>query len=246
MGVENIRKTVGVALSVCLVCSILVSTSVITLRKKQDRNKKIERLRNILVAGNLLEEGKDIEKKFHDNIKSVYIELETGRELAEAGKPGQIKKIPKNKDIAGIKRVPYTMIIYFVKAAEGIDQIILPIHGKGLWSTMYGFLALDFADLNTIRGITFHEHGETPGLGGEIDNPEWKESWRGKKAFDKNGSIKISVIKGKTKPGAEYEVDGLSGATITTRGVDNLIKFWLGSEGYGPFIKRLREERKNG
>ena len=96
MGVENIRKTVGVALSVCLVCSILVSTSVITLRKKQDRNKKIERLRNILVAGNLLEEGKDIEKKFHDNIKSVYIELETGRELAEAGKPGQIKKIPKN------------------------------------------------------------------------------------------------------------------------------------------------------
>jgi Na+-transporting NADH:ubiquinone oxidoreductase subunit C len=224
----------------------MVSTSVITLRERQERNKKIERLKNILIAGSLLGDGKDIEKKFNDNINPIYIELETGQELSEAREAGQMKNIPKNKDIAGIKRVPYTMIVYFVKDADGIDQLILPIHGKGLWSTMYGFLSLDFADLNTIKGITFYEHGETPGLGGEIDNPVWKESWRGKKVFDKNGTIKISVIKGKTRPGVEYEVDGLTGATITTRGVDNLIKFWLGSEGYGPFIKRFREERKNG
>ena len=112
---------------------------------------------------------------------------------------------------------------------------------------MFGFVALG-SDLRTIEGFTFYEHGETPGLGGEVDNPNWKKTWQGKKAFGEDWEVKIEVIKGRVDPSsdkAKYQVDGLSGSTLTTRGVDYLVKFWLGDNGYGPFLKRLREESKN-
>lgn len=152
------------------------------------------------------------------------------------------------KDVAGIKRREHFSTIYFVYLADGkLDQVILPIRGYGLWSTLWGFIALD-ADLRTIRGITFYEHGETPGLGGEVDNPRWKAQWRGKKAFgEKPQTVEIRVIKGQVRPntsGAEHKVDGLSGATITSRGVSNMLTYWLGESGFGPLIERLQKERK--
>ena len=99
-------------------------------------------------------------------------------------------------------------------------MLIMPIEGKGLWSTLYGFLSLD-ADMNTVRGITFYKHGETPGLGGEVDNPNWKALWNERQAFDADGSVEISVIKGRAGPASEdpHRVDGLSGATLTSKGV---------------------------
>ena len=107
---------------------------------------------------------------------------------------------------------------------------------------MYGFLALD-ADLRTIRGFGFYEHGETPGLGGEVDNPLWKSQWQGKLAFDEAWETRITVLKGKVNPNnpnAQFQVDGLSGATITARGVRDLLKFWLGEDGFGPFLAKMR------
>jgi Na+-transporting NADH:ubiquinone oxidoreductase subunit C len=111
----------------------------------------------------------------------------------------------------------------------------------GLWSILYGYLALD-TDLTTIRGITFYEQGETAGLGGEVENPRWKALWPGRRAFDERGNVKIQVKKGVAGPPAEdpYQVDGLSGATLTSRGVTNMIRFWLGPDGFGPFIAQLR------
>ena len=149
-----------------------------------------------------------------------------------------------DEDIARIKKKPKYMPVYEVRDQGEVSKYIFPIYGKGLWSTLYGFLALD-KDLETIRGITFYQHGETPGLGGEVDNPKWKALWKGKKAFDENNDVKISVIKGKvdtSNPNKEYLVDGLSGATLTTRGVDHLVKYWLGKHGYGAFIDNLRKE----
>ena len=136
------------------------------------------------------------------------------------------------------------MIIYKVKENGQMTKIILPVYGSGLWDMMYGFIALD-RDLATIKGFTFYEHGETPGLGGEVDNPRWKKLWVGKQAYDIEGKVKISVIKGRVNPSsssARYQVDGLSGSTLTTRSVHNLVRFWLGEHGYGPFIQRLRKE----
>ncbi len=136
------------------------------------------------------------------------------------------------------------MLVYFIKEGEEINKIILPVYGKGLWSTMYAFLALD-KDFKTVTGVTFYEHGETPGLGGEIENPRWNTLWKGKKAFDENNNVQLEIIKGvvdRNRPEANYQIDGLSGATITARGVDKMIKFWLGDYGYTPFLNKLREE----
>ena len=93
-----------------------------------------------------------------------------------------------------------------------------------------------------MAGIGFYEHTETPGLGGEVDNPKWKASWVGKSAYD-GDVLALEVIKGKvdtSRDGAEYQIDGLAGATLTTRGVDNLIKYWLGDQGFKSFIENLK------
>ena len=106
---------------------------------------------------------------------------------------------------------------------------------------MYGFLALE-SDLETVAGIGFYEHNETPGLGGEVDNPRWKASWVGKQAYS-SGQMAISVLKGRadmTLPEGNYQVDGLAGATLTTRGVNNLVQYWLGEQGFQPLIGHLK------
>ena len=98
--------------------------------------------------------------------------------------------------------------------------------------------------MNTIDGLNFNSHGETPGLGGEVDNPNWKAQWKGKKIFNKEEQIAIKVVKGKANKNSDkflYQVDGLSGATITSNGVSYLLEFWLGESGYGPYI----QNRKN-
>jgi Na+-transporting NADH:ubiquinone oxidoreductase subunit C len=118
---------------------------------------------------------------------------------------------------------------------------VLPVHGYGLWSTMYGFVALK-SDLNTVAGLGFYEHGETPGLGGEIDNPRWKGSWPGKKVYQ-GDDVALSLIKGTvdtSRAGSEYQVDGLAGATLTSRGVTNMVHFWMGEQGFGPFLTNLK------
>jgi Na+-transporting NADH:ubiquinone oxidoreductase subunit C len=107
---------------------------------------------------------------------------------------------------------------------------------------MYGFLALD-KDLATIRGLSFYKHGETPGLGGEVDNPVWKAKWPGRLAFGEAGTPDIHVIKGAAGPveSDPHRVDGLSGATITSNGVTHLLRFWLGENGFGPYLSKLRD-----
>ncbi len=265
MSNDSVKKTMIVAVGVCLVCSILVSTAAVSLNKKQTENKKLDKIKNILIASGFDGDHVDIKKTFHDKFEPAIIDLKNGEPIPESKyddilntEDFDIKKvaassqygesIPADMDLARINRMPKDMLVYFKKNHGKIEQIILPIYGKGLWSTLYGFLALD-NDLKTIHGITFYEHGETPGLGGEIDNPRWKKIWKGKLAFDDNLDLKIQVIKGKvdkSRPDGVYKVDGLSGATLTTRGVNNLVRFWLGEHGYGPFLVKLREGDSNG
>ncbi len=259
---DSTAKTLLVALGVCFVASILVSTAAVELKPIQEKNKELDLLKNILSAGNLYEEGININKTFEEKVSAEIVDLKTGdvipsseyddvlnveqfniKNLAASKKWGE--DIPASDDIAGIKRKPKAMAVYRVMDdSNRVEKYILPIYGKGLWSTLYGFVALD-KDLHTIKGFTFYQHGENPGLGGEVDNPKWKASWDGKQAFDANGDLMIQVIKGKVDPTsskAKYEVDGLSGATLTTRGVDNLVRFWLSDKGYGPFINKLKGE----
>lgn len=260
MPMDSTRKTILVALGVCLVCSVLVSTAAVSLKGFQDRNRRLDRLRNILDAGNISYTDADIQKLFNEKIEADIIELQSGSVLpkkdytdwlnperfdikAMAKNPQYNRRLTPDTDIAQIKQIPKYMTVYWVREAGQIAKMILPIYGKGLWSTMYGFIALD-SDWVTVRGFTFYEHGETPGLGGEVDNPSWKRSWIGKRISDAAGRLKIEVIKNKVDPAdpeAVYRIDGLSGATITTRGVNDLVRFWLGENGYGPLLERLRE-----
>ena len=151
--------------------------------------------------------------------------------------------IAPSDDHAKIKRREKMARVYkILNDAGSVDQLILPIRGKGLWSTMYGFIAVK-PDLTAIRGLAFYQHGETPGLGGEIDNPKWKAQFEGKRIFGDGGEPIIRVAKGRVQasdPKVDHSVDGLSGATITANGVTNLLRYWLGENGFGPYFEQLR------
>lgn len=151
---------------------------------------------------------------------------------------------PPNPSV--IKRLPKHAIVYHVLDGQGqVEMIVLPIEGYGLWGTLYGFLALD-ADTKTVRGLTYYQHKETPGLGREVDNPRWKGLWPGRIAFDENGEVAIQVIKGQAGPPTAdpHHVDGLGGATITSRGVTNMLRFWLGENGFAAHLKNFRQSRQ--
>ncbi len=249
---------VGFATTVCLVCSIVVSTSAVVLRERQDRNKVLDRQTQVLVVAGLLEEGQktspeNVEQLFEENIRIRVVDLASGEyddsvdaatyDQRKATKdPTASRTAPANN--AGIARLPTHALVYQRVEDEEVQSLILPIEGKGLWSTLYGYLALA-TDTTTIEGITFYEHGETPGLGGEIDNPHWKAVWTGRQAFDENWQPAVEVIKGFAGPVAEdpYRVDGLSGATLTARGVSDLVRFWLGEDGFEPYLSTFRAER---
>jgi Na+-transporting NADH:ubiquinone oxidoreductase subunit C len=255
---ESLKNIMGVALGVCLVCAILVSSAAVALKPIQDANQRLEKRKNVLMAGGLLEEGADIEKIFSEKIQPMVIDLSTGEQLPKEKLIGNldpekfdIKRIHKEsetsavidmkKDVAKIKRMPKYSLLYLVKEDNKLNQIIFPVYGLGLWSTMYGFIAVD-NDLKTVKGFTVYEHGETPGLGGEVDNPNWKNLWKGKQIFDESGKFILEVIKGKAGSDSKTKIDGLSGATITTRGVHDMIRFWFSADGFGPYIEKLRKE----
>lgn len=252
------RKTLLIALSVCLVCSLLVSTTAVSLKSLQKKNEKQEELKNIIIVADLYSDTTEVLKIYEQYICPEIVNLETGEFIPETAYNDTLnpdnfevktfsryqrysQSIPADQDIAGINRRPTHMMVYKVIRRGDLRQIILPVHGKGLWSTMYGFIALG-EDLQTVTGLTFYEHGETPGLGGEIGNPDWQAKWEGKKIYGPDHQVRLTVIKGQVASGdpqARYKVDGISGATLTTNGVDRLVKYWLGENGYGPFLKKL-------
>ncbi|WP_298860073.1 Na(+)-translocating NADH-quinone reductase subunit C [uncultured Gimesia sp.] len=264
MSRDSIGFTFLVSAALCVVCSVLVSGAAVGLRGLQEENKENERKKNILSAAGLIEPGAsaaDIKKIYDERVKGIIVDLNTGQVVTDdkelfpnpqeydqksaADNPKMSMVIPPAEDFAGIKRRETYSWVYLISNEEGkLSQYVLPIRGKGLWSTLWGFLALD-TNLNTIAGLTFYEHGETPGLGGEVDNPKWKALWKGKEAFGKDFDPEIEVIKGNVVPGSKnaiHEVDGLSGATITSRGVTHLLDFWLGNLGFRPYLEQLREK----
>ncbi|MBU0553848.1 Na(+)-translocating NADH-quinone reductase subunit C [Myxococcota bacterium] len=250
------KYIIGFAGAVCLVCSVLVSGAAVALKDRQEANKVLDRQQKVLSVAGLLE-GKslspeEIQGLFSKRIQARVVDLKTGEyadmdaasfdQRKATKEPSTSQAAPAN--LGGIARVPKHALIYQL-VAEGdpkqVELLILPITGKGLWSTLYGFLALA-PDTNTIKGITFYEHGETPGLGGEIENKQWTDKWVGRKAFTADWAPAIEVIKGAagTPEATPHKIDGLSGATLTGRGVTYLVQFWLGEHGFGAYLTQLR------
>ncbi len=242
--------------AVCGICAIFVSSSAVTLKEQQDINRLLDKKKNVLQAAGLLEPDEkvapeEVEKRFA-SFKPVVIDLTTGEvapdvdpDLFDQQKakkdPARSSDAPSNKAL--VKRLPHHALVYEMLSDAGqLEMVVVPVEGYGLWSTLLGFLALD-ADTRTIRGLAYYDHKETPGLGGEVDNPRWKALWPGRKALDEGFAPKIEVIKGVAGAVADdpYRIDGLSGATITSRGVTNMMSFWLGPDGLGPYLERVRQ-----
>lgn len=249
---DSVPGTLLVAFMICLLCAIVVATAAVSLRPVQQDNRLLDKQKNVLQAAGLYEPGMDISAEF-EKIERRFVELETG-EYVERGAsydmrrasrdPADSYTLSQDQDVASIRRIPKVAEVFLARDENGeLSRIILPVHGYGLWSTLYGFLALE-PDANTVAGLGFYEHAETPGLGGEVDNPRWKGLWPGKKIYD-DGEVAIRVVKGtvdENAPDAEHKVDGLAGATLTTNGVNNLVRFWVGENGYGPYLERLRNQ----
>lgn len=242
--------------AVCLVCSIFVSGSAVLLGPKQAENKVLDRQRKVIEVAGLVGDDEalgpeDVRGRFAERVRPQLIELASGAFLdgdalgfdpkRAAKDPTRSREAPPND--AGVRRLPERTVIYLVEEAGRVQTLVLPIEGLGLWSTLYGFVALD-VDGTTVKGLTYYEHGETPGLGGEVDNPRWQALWRGRRIFDDAGAPKIEVVKGRAgAPGEDpHRVDGISGATITGNGVTQMMRFWFGPDGFGPLLTRLRRE----
>ena len=253
---DSAARTILVAVLLCIVCSVLVTAAAVVLREKQEKNKQLDVKKNLLLASGLLKNSKASEQEILDAYASVeaeIIDLETGelhrdikfsdfdqRKLAKDPKTN--RKIPQDIDSAGIKVRSKYSVVYKVMKNDQVDMLVLPINGKGLWSTLYGFLALA-PDTKVIKGVGFYEHAETPGLGGEVDNELWKKQWVGKVALDDNYKPVFQVNKGQvvaTTVNAKSKVDGLSGATITSNGVTGLVNYWLGEDGFAPYLAKFR------
>ena len=250
---DSVGKILLVSFLLCVVCSVMVSSSAVFLRPKQRENRELDFKKNLLLSSGLIDNNasKKMVLEQFAQIKTIVVDLETGMPADEiepeafdqlaAAKDPRLSKVIVN-DVAGIKRREKYSKVYLAYRGNKIDMVILPIYGKGLWSTLYGFLALE-TDANTIRGLGFYQHGETPGLGGEIDNPRWKAIWTGKQIYDSNWTVAINIIKGKVTPTsdlARHQIDGLSGATITSNGVENLVRYWLGEDGFYNYLSFFR------
>lgn len=209
---DSIGNTLFVAIGVSLVCSILVASAAVLLKPQQLRNEEEYRQRIILDVAGLYEPGADI--------AALYATIEE-----------------RTTELASGEQAP----VYLVMDGEQIDQVILPVEGAGLWAMMYGFLAVE-NDGKTARGLQFYDHGETPGLGDKVDKPAWRAQWQGKKLYDADGKPQITIIKGFAPDDSNYEIDGLAGATLTARGVNNLVHHWISDQGYGPYLKELSEK----
>ena len=253
---DSIPKTVLMTVAVCVVCAIFVATAAVALKERQENNKLVDKQQNILQVAGLDDDSMTVEERF-ELIETRLVDLDTG-EYAEgidpaeydqrlASKdPEQSIELTKDQDIAGIgSRAKYAKVYLVKPDGENISKIVLPVHGYGLWSTLYGFISLE-TDASTVYRVKFYDHAETPGLGGEVDNPNWRSIWTGKKLFNDQGEYDLDVIKGAVvtgNPNADYQVDGLAGATLTSRGVDNLFKYWFSDQGFGQYLNKWQSKQ---
>nr|WP_218645788.1 Na(+)-translocating NADH-quinone reductase subunit C [Raoultella terrigena] len=257
-GNDSIGKTLLVVLVLCLVCSIVVAGSAVGLKSRQQEQRELDKQRNILAVSGLMTprmSADEVESVFAARISPRLVDLASGELLdkdpakfnqAQALKdPEQSISLEVSQDPAGIKHRSNIVEIYLVRdEQQQIQEVILPIYGNGLWSMMYAFVALG-TDGRTIKGLTYYDHGETPGLGGEVENPNWRQQFIGKQVLDDSGHPALKVVKGGAHPGDIHAVDGLSGATLTSNGVQHSFDFWMGELGFGPFLKRVRDGELN-
>ncbi|MBT8047945.1 MAG: Na(+)-translocating NADH-quinone reductase subunit C [Xanthomonadales bacterium] len=252
-------KAFLVVLLTAVICSSLVSAAVVILRPIQLNNQMLDRSRNIIKLTGLVEKGVtpsdeemlelyrgmdvkvvDIDRAaFTDELDPLSFDQRRAVNNAELG-----IAIPSDLDAASLGRRSRFATVYMVLEDGELDRLILPVRGTGMWSMMYGYVALE-SDLNTIAAATFYEQNETPGLGDQIMRPDWQAQWKGRRVYDEAGDFRFAVNHGKVEPGSStwlYEVDALTGATVTADAVTAMMQYWFGPHGYRYFLEELRDQ----
>lgn len=248
-----------VVISTALVCSIMVTVAVVTLQPIQQAYQDLERNRYLVGISGLTDgveelSDREVVSRFQA-LDARIVDLDRG-DYDERYNPATFDTwqaaadaefsiaIPAAADLAKLSRRSRLVTVYLVNENADLKRMLLPIYGEGMWSTVYGFIALE-ADLNTIADITFYKHGETAGIGDRILNPEWQASWRGRKLYDEAGILRFGVrggTPGSTTLDAIHEIDALTGATVTVDAVANLVSYWFGPHGFAPFLESVRKE----
>jgi len=251
---ESPARTLLVAAVVCVVCSLFVSLSVQWLGGRRAENQRVlreARITEILARQPALTEM--LASLDEIDLRARVVELGTGEYADELDPatfdplraeqdPLQSVELAPERDLAKLGRRALYAVVYEVRRGEQLELVILPVHGAGYVTTIRGYLALE-RDCNTVAGLAFYEQSETPGLGGVIDDPDWQARWDGKRLRDAEGVLRISVGKSSSAASAadaEHRVDGISGATRTSSAVSQLVRFWVGEDGFGPYLARLR------
>ena len=227
----------------------VLSFAATSLREPQQANEKLNMRTNILLAVGLVGRDSDLGADelngiYEESVKSFLVDHE-GKVIQGASAEG----VDLEEELANPDPGAWRLPVFVVTEGGRASVYAIPVFGKGLWSTLYGYLALS-DDLDTVQGITFYKHGETAGLGAEIEQAWFQDNFVGKKIFDGGELRSIKVVKGKvgdvySDPSDHtYAVDGISGASMTGRGVTDLLEEKLNI--YGPYIRRVRAETAQG
>jgi len=258
MNKDSPRNAFFVVMVTALVCSSLVSAAVVVLRPIQLNNQMLDQSRNImqltgLLPGDRVIEDEDMLELYKSlDIRIINIdEADYNEEIDPVtfntrlalNDPDLSVAIPSELDLASLGRRTRFMPVYMVWDDDGLDRVILPVRGNGMWSMLYGYIALE-PDLNTISGMTFYEQNETPGLGDQITHGHWLEQWQGRQVYDDQGNPRFRINEGVVQPDSatsRFEVDALTGATVTGDAVTSMVHYWFGPHGYRDFLLALRE-----
>ena len=222
------KYTLLFAVIVTVVASLLLASAATLLKPYQERNEELDLKTNILKSLGLVPAGgvaaETIEQFYADSLEQIFV--------TEKGKVAEISDLP----------------VYLRKNKNGaLIALAIPISGKGLWSTIYGYLSLE-QDFETVRWVTFYRHGETPGLGGEIEKDWFSQGFVGKKIFSPdNELVSIQVARGKAESSVSenrlyHTVDGISGASLTGKGVTEFVQNDL--EKYESWFKQQKREKE--
>ncbi|MFQ6549647.1 NADH:ubiquinone reductase (Na(+)-transporting) subunit C [Aestuariibius sp. 2305UL40-4] len=244
-------RVFAVAITVALVCAIVVSVSSVLLRPYQEAHLEAERQARMDAMLDALPGMREImEEAGVDSLSTRIVDLETGifdpdidpasfDQQTAGNDPNRSVPIPPEQDVAELRTRARHAPVHFLDRDGELLLVVLPVSGTGYQSTIRAMLALE-ADLNTIAALTITDQEETPGLGARIEDPVWLAQWPGKEIADETGQIEISVVRGQAS--GPHQVDGLTGATRSSNGVGNMLRYWLGDHGFGPFLDRLAEE----
>ena len=228
------------AAAITVVCGGLLAFASISLKDKQDANIALEQKKNILSTVMTLGEEDNIPEIYAKRVKAFVIDYNGN--VKEGVQPEQVVVAAEYKKAPQDRLLP---VYEFRSEADPnkLEYVVLPVYGYGLWNNIWGFVALQ-GDMNTVQGAKFEHAGETPGLGARITSDDIQSRYKEKAIFDNGSLVSVTMMKGE---GMDYssdphKVDGMSGATLTAKGVNNMLKDYLTC--YENYIKKNQQSNQ--